>query len=284
MVAARRSRLLTEGLGFDAAWEDTLRNIIWDTISAAAAEASAFVDMDRVAGALAFRPQNFPTFWKAVQNIETHDEVKVGSHPRIAHRADPSDTRLWFGRSRARVANGVLLTAPGIPMIFMGQEFLEDKPWSASGKDTLIFFDGLNPHTGQKVMQDFYRFMQELIAIRRRHPALRGETCNVFVHRSADRILAYHRWLEGVGRDIIVVVSLNEATYNNPNYQLGFPQPGRWLEVFNSDVYDDFGHRNPFGNGGTIFADGPPMDGFQHSTGIIIPANSLLVFARDDGK
>ena len=274
----------TVGLGFDTAWEDTLRTIMWDTLSAAAAGASAFVDMDRVAGALAFRPQNFPTFWKAVQSIETHDEVEIGRQPRIARRADPSDSRSWFGRSRARVATSLLLTAPGVPMIFMGQEFLEDKPWSASGKNTLIFFDGLNPSTGQKVMQDFYRFMQELVAIRRRHPALRGETCNVFVHRSADRVLAYHRWLEGFGRDIIVVVSLNETTFNNPNYRLGFPQPGRWLEVFNSDVYDDFGRRTAFGNGGNIVADGPPMDGFQHSAGVIIPANSVLVFARDDGK
>jgi 1,4-alpha-glucan branching enzyme len=276
-----------DGLGFDAAWEDTLRNILWDTISAAAGGASAFVDMDRLAGALAFRPHDFPNFWKAVQNLENHDEVEIGRNPRIAHRADPSDSRSWFGRSRARAANGILLTAPGIPMIFMGQEFLEDKQWSnnpASDKNTLIFFDGLNPRTGQKVMQDFYRFMQELVGIRRRHPALRGETCNVFVHRSADRVLAYHRWLEGIGRDIIVVVSLNEATFNNPNYRLGFPQPGRWLEVFNSDVYDDFGRRTPFGNGGSIVADGPPMDGFQNSAGLIIPANSVLVFARDAGE
>jgi hypothetical protein len=68
-----------------------------------------------------------------------------------------------------------------------------------------------------------------------------------------------------------------------PNYQLGFPQGGRWLEVFNSDVYDDIGQRTPFGNGGAIFADGPPMDGFLTSAGVIVPANSVLVFARDDG-
>jgi 1,4-alpha-glucan branching enzyme len=92
-----------------------------------------------------------------------------------------------------------------------------------------------------------------------------------------------HRWLEGVGRDIIVVVSLNERTFNEPNYQLGFPQGGRWLEAFNSDVYDDIGRRTPLGNGGAIFADGPPMDGFQFSAGVIVPANSVLVFARDGG-
>jgi 1,4-alpha-glucan branching enzyme len=274
------------GLGFDAAWEDTLRNIMWETISAAAGGASAFVDMDRLAAVLAFRPQDFPQYWKAVQNIENHDEVEKGRQPRIAHRADPGNSRSWFGRSRSRVANSILLTAPGIPMLFMGQEFLEDKQWSNNpvvDGNTLIFFDGLDPVHGQKVMQDFYRFMQDLVRTRLRHPALRGETCNAFLHRSQDRILAYHRWLEGIGRDVVVVVSLNEMTFNNPNYRMGFPQPGRWLEVFNSDVYDDLGQRNPFGNSGSIVADGPPMDGFQHSAGVVIPANSILIFARDAG-
>jgi 1,4-alpha-glucan branching enzyme len=42
--------------------------------------------------------------------------------------ADGSNSRSWYGRSR--VANALLLTAPGIPMLFMGQEILEDKYWS----------------------------------------------------------------------------------------------------------------------------------------------------------
>jgi 1,4-alpha-glucan branching enzyme len=274
------------GLGFDAAWEDTLRGVLWNTVSAAANGAFAAMDLESLAGALAFRPHDFPHFWKVVQMLEDHDEVQKGRNPRIASRADPSDSRSWFGRSRTRVANGILLTAPGIPMLFMGQEFLENRQWSPNPPvdgDVLIFWDGLEPIKGQKVMQHFYRFMQELLATRRRHPALRGETCNVFVHRSRDRVLAYHRWLEGIGRDVVVVASFNETSFDDPNYQLGFPQPGRWLEVLNSDVYDDLGRRTPFSNGGSIVAGGPPMDGFGWSAGVVIPANSMLVFARDGG-
>jgi hypothetical protein len=40
----------------------------------------------------------------------------------------------------------------------------------------------------------------------------------------------------------------------------------------------DIGRRTPLGNGGAIFADGPPMDGFQFLAGVIVPANSVLVF------
>jgi hypothetical protein len=49
----------------DGLWELDA-SIMSDTLSAAAAGSSAFVDMDRVAGALAFRAQKFPNFWKAV--------------------------------------------------------------------------------------------------------------------------------------------------------------------------------------------------------------------------
>jgi len=277
----RAVNLPAQGLGFDAAWSDQLRNELWRVVSAASVGAGAVLGLDRLAAALAFRPNDLPDFWRAVTCIENHDEVQVGRNPRIPFRADSNDRRSWYARSRSRVANAILLTAPGIPMLFMGQEMLEDKQWDSSGSN-LVFFDGLDPLHGQRVMQDFYRFMQELVALRKRHPALCGEHCRVYIARDNDRVFVMHRWLEGVGRDIMVVSSLNERTFNEPNYQLGFPSGGRWLEVFNSDVYDDIGQRTPFGNGGAVFADGPPMDGFLTSAGIIVPANSVLVFARDD--
>jgi 1,4-alpha-glucan branching enzyme len=65
--------------------------------------------------------------------------------PRIAALADPSNARSWYARSRAKVATGLLLTAPGVPMIFMGQEFLEDKYWTdwPGRPELLIWWDGL---------------------------------------------------------------------------------------------------------------------------------------------
>lgn len=281
-----RPRVVTpasNGLGFDAAWSDQMRNAMWKLISEAAGGASAVVNVEEFAGVLDNRAHGFPNFWHAVTNLETHDEVQVDRRPRIPTRADSSNSHSWFARSRTRVANAILLTAPGIPMLFMGQEFMEDKQWKNDGRANLIYFDGLDPKNGNRVMQDFYFFMQELVALRRRQPALRGECSRVTLARNNDRILVMHRWLEGFARDVLVVVSLNERTFNEPNYQLGFPGRGRWEEVFNSDFYDDIGRRTPFGNGGAIVAEGPPMDGFETSAGVVIPANSVLVFARDYG-
>jgi 1,4-alpha-glucan branching enzyme len=63
-----------------------------------------------------------------------------------------------------------------------------------------------------------------------------------------------HRWLEGKGRDLLVVASLNETTLDG--YPVDLPWPGRLQEVFNSDVYDHFSNPWAAGNGGSVFADG----------------------------
>jgi len=82
--------------------------------------------------------------WKAVTCIENHDIVKDGSDLRVARLSDGSNARSWYARSRARVASALLLFAPGIPQIFMGQEFLEDKQWSDDPKSPLhLWWDGL---------------------------------------------------------------------------------------------------------------------------------------------
>jgi len=53
--------------------------------------------------------------------------------------------------------------------------------------------------------------------------------------------------------------------------------------VFNSDIYDLWFNPNAQGNPGGITADGPGWDGLPTSAEITLPANSVLVFARDGG-
>jgi 1,4-alpha-glucan branching enzyme len=111
------------GLGFDARQADGLRSVVRAAIASAADGQHANVDMDSIA----FQIQNVPDFrdkWRAVQCVENHDIVYKGREPRVARLADPSNARSWYARSRSRVATGLLLTAPGIPQLFMGQEFL----------------------------------------------------------------------------------------------------------------------------------------------------------------
>ena len=278
------------GLGFDAALHDGLRGAVRAALGAASGGALARVDMDGIRDALR-RPKGFPTAWRAVIHLENHDLVDadreggVPEAPRIAALANPRDHRDWCARSRARVATGILLTAPGIPMLFMGEEFLEDKPWhnDPSRDELFLYWAGISE---PGPMRDFVRFTAELCALRARHSALRGEGLNPYYSHIDDRVLAYQRWVEGVGRDVIVVATLAEAT--RWDYELPLPVGGHWHEVFNSDAYDSLPEGdgyNPWaaGNPGGVDADGPPRMGCPTSARLVLPANGLLVLARDLG-
>jgi 1,4-alpha-glucan branching enzyme len=73
---------------------------------------------------------------------------------RITKLADGSNSRSWYARSRTRVANALLLTAPGIPQLSMGQEFLEDKPCDTdpSGPN-LLEWDRVDGDSDRALMQ-----------------------------------------------------------------------------------------------------------------------------------
>jgi 1,4-alpha-glucan branching enzyme len=270
------------GAGFDIVWHAGLRYAVRGAIAQAAHGRDADVNLDGVRDAL-YPPFGPDAAWRAVRYLENHDLVHVSNNeePRIALQADPSDAHSWYAHSRARVANGLLLTAPGIPMLFMGQEFLERKQWTDNPPAQPGHLIGWDDLAGNKDMQDHLLFIRELVWLRRRQPALRGGQTNVYHCPPGNRVIACQRWLQGRGRDVVVVATLSEATYYN--YALGFPGPGLWLEVFNSDVYENWVNPQRTGNGGAITADGPPLHGLPCSASIVIPANSILVFARDHG-
>jgi 1,4-alpha-glucan branching enzyme len=264
------------GMGFDVVQHDYLRGVLRDAVAAASRGARAAVSMVSIARAL--YPPTFDHAWRAVTCIENHDLVLAGRQPRIPALADPSNHHSWYARSRSRVATGILLTAPGIPQLFMGQEFLEDKPWDVDPNGpNLLSWAGLDAVL-DSTLRDHLRFTRDLIQVRRSLPALRGDNVHAFYCSDTDRVLAYHRWREGSGDDVVVVVSFAEATFSD--YRIGFPAAGRWLERFNSDAYDHWVNPWVAGNTGGIEAIAEPMHGFAASASIVIPANSVLVFAK----
>ncbi|MBP8117682.1 MAG: 1,4-alpha-glucan branching protein, partial [Nitrospira sp.] len=169
---------LPVGAGFDTTLTDGLRIAIRDVIGSANAPDARPLNMTGLARSL--WPEGFHESWRIVQGPENHDIVYQGREPRIARLGDPAHPRSWFARSRARVATGLSLTAPGIPMLFMGQEFLEDKQWAddfVTHADLLLHWAGLDQ--GDRQMLDHVRFTRELLHVRRRLAALRGEGLRV---------------------------------------------------------------------------------------------------------
>jgi 1,4-alpha-glucan branching enzyme len=265
------------GLGFDAEWGDQLRDKVRSAIGTLAGGQSAAIDLEPVQVSLD-APPGFSAAWRIVTCLENHDFVKQGASPRVPALADSSDTRSWYARSRCRAALGILMAARGIPMLFMGQEFLEDKQWDDAVNqfpNLLIDWGGLATN---KVMQDYLEFTKALINLRRARPVLRGEQLRVSTADNFTRVMAIHRWIDGVGEDMLFVFNLQE--FNRFGYRIGFPGFGRWSEIFNSDFYDQMPNSTTAGNGGGIFANGQTWDGMPTSADITIPANGFVVFTR----
>lgn len=273
-----------EGLGCDSVRDARLRDAVRAVLMQATRGASAELDLDPVRDALHPRA-GCDAQWRHCHALEDYDQLATDEHfapqqPRMAALAGAGDARSWYAQSRCRVATGLLLTAPGTPQLFMGQEFLEDKPWSERplAEGLFIYWDGLEGN--DRAMTDFHRYTRDLCRLRRQYPALRGDGLNVFHVHNGHRVLAFQRWDTRSGQNVVVVASLNEHPFLDSSYRLGFPVQGHWDELFNSDAYQEFPNAAAQGNFGGVEADGPGLDGLEHSAGITLPANGLLVFVK----
>ena len=205
---------------------------------------------------------------------ESHDEVANGL-VRVPEAISPGDADSWFAKKRAMLGSALVLTSPGIPMLFQGQELLED----GSFDDTVpLDWDKSVPNRG---VLDLHR---DLIRLRRDSDGttrgLRGS--NVAILRADDdaKVLAMHRWMDGGSHDDTVVVA-NFANRSITDMGLGFPARGRWNVRFNSDATryaTEFGGHDAF----DLDADGPPLDGHQQSGEVSLGPYSVVIYSRED--
>jgi 1,4-alpha-glucan branching enzyme len=127
-------------------------------------------------------------------------------------------------------------------------------------------------------MRDFHRFVTDLVHLRRSQPALRDEGVRVPQVHEQDRVIVMHRWVEGQGRDVVVVASFNETSLDA--YPVEMPWPGDWSETFNSDFYDHLPNPWVTGNAGRVFADAGAGSVYPYTAKVRIPANAALIFTR----
>lgn len=221
------------GAGFDAQWAADFVHPVRDAIIVADDDHR---NMWAVRDALNAR-YNADAFERVVYT-ESHDEVANGK-ARVPHEIWAEHPESWFARKRSTLGAALMFTAPGIPMLFQGQEFLEDEwfrdtdPLDWSKKDT---FAGI------------FRMYRDLIALRRNAfgdtRGLQGQHVNVFHVNNIDKVIAFHRWREGgPGDDVIVVVNMANRAYDG--YTVGVPRAGWWRVRFNGDwqgYSDDFGN------------------------------------------
>jgi 1,4-alpha-glucan branching enzyme len=267
------------GAGFSAQWGAKFVHPIRAAVIVANDEQRS---LDSVRQALEGTYNGDP--FQRVVFTESHDEVANGQ-ARVATEIDPDNPDSWFSQKRSTLAAALVLTAPGIPMLFQGQEFLEDG-WF---QDTVP----LDWHRSEK-FRGLVRLYQDLIHLRlNRSGSTRGLTgsgLNTFHQNQADNVIAYHRWHQsGKGDDVVVVVNLSHMPHQD--YRLGFPANGIWRLRFNSDsngyspsfsntLCDDV-IANPIESSPTIPDASRQRDGFRNEGLINIGPYSVIILSQD---
>ncbi len=261
------------GAGFTAQWGD---RFVHPVRSAVITSNDAQRSLESVRGAIAGRYNGDP--FQRVIYSESHDEVANGK-ARVASEICPENPDCWAAQKRTTLAAALVLTSPGIPMLFQGQEFLEDG-----------WFQDTVPLDWHKSVEfsGLVRMYRDLIHLRLSRVGntrgLTGSGLNTFHQNQADNVLAYHRWHQGgPGDDVVVVVNLSHCSHLN--YEMGFPTAGTWRLRFNSDW---IGYSRAFGNqaGSDVIAQTAGSntslrDGFPADATIDIGSYSVLVFSQD---
>ena len=158
---------------------------------------------------------------------DSHDTAANGS-VRLNEAATPGNAGSVFARQSSLLANAIMLTAPGIPMLLQGEEFMQEgnfNDWQMLEWAKTKQFAGI-------VLAH-----QHLIGLRLdvygNTTGLTGPHINVFHQDNDNRVIAYHRWLHGgVHDDVIVIAHFNDKRFNS--YELKLPIPGSWTVRFNS--------------------------------------------------
>jgi 1,4-alpha-glucan branching enzyme len=211
------------GAGFSSQWEVGFPHVLRDALDVVD---DANRNLTAICDSLS-RKYNNDAFERVIYS-DSHDTAANGG-ARLSEEIAPGDASNVFARKRSLLASAIILTAPGIPMLFAGQEFMEGgsfNDWQALDWKKIEKFRGI------------VQAHSHLIALRKNQygntKGLVSQSFNILHLNEGDKVLAYHRWDQGGPKDDVVVV-INFANKEQNDYWVNFPNDGIWKARFNSN-------------------------------------------------
>ena len=211
------------GMGFNAQWEVGFPHVIRDSLGIPTNTSQP--RLEGIAYELAHTYTN-NAFDKVIFS-DSHDTAANGS-VRLNEAVTPGNAGSVFARQRTLLASAVTLTAPGIPMLLQGQEFMQEgafNDWQMLDWDKTIQFSGI-------VLAH-----QHLINLRLNKfdntRGLIGQSTQLFHRDDTNNVIGYHRWDKGGPLDDTIVL-INFDKNRLKEYEITFPIAGEWHVRFNS--------------------------------------------------
>jgi 1,4-alpha-glucan branching enzyme len=194
----------------DGCWHDSFYHCVLEHIC------GDTFDLERLKDVLDAKRQGFLGATNVVNYLTNHDHNHVMAELGDRGILDEAAFR------RRKLGAVLVMTAMGVPLLWMGEEFGEYK--YNTQDQAKIDWTLLNGEQNRSLF-DYYK---GLIALRKNNPALHTENVEFFHENPDAHVLAYTRWNDE-GSRVVVVANFSDnflAGYTVPN----FPTNGTWHE------------------------------------------------------
>ncbi|PYZ97150.1 1,4-alpha-glucan branching enzyme [Alteribacter lacisalsi] len=206
----------------------------------------------------------------------SHDEVVHGKKSLLDKM--PGDQ--WQQFAGLRLLYGYMMTHPGKKLLFMGGEFGQYAEWKDQEQLDWHLFEYPLHRTMHTYLSKLNHFYLE-------NPALFDQDHNpngfewIDPHNIDQSIVAFMRRSKTPGEELIVVCNFTPGV--SYDYKVGVPEPGKYIEVFNSD--DEMFSGSNQVNTAEHFTQPEKWHGHQQSIKIKVPPLAVTIFRKiDEGK
>src|SRR5882724_912294 len=200
----------------------------------------------------------------------SHDEVVHGKGSLLARM--PGDD--WQRFANLRTLLGYQWLFPGKKLLFMGSEIGQSGEWNANGELDWWLLNAGPYHRG---VQQFVQHLNQLYVS---EPGLWQSDFDpsgfswIDTSDQENSILSFVRQNADGSNPLAAILNLTPVA--RPNYRIGLPRQGKWIETLNSDA-GIYGGSNK-GNFGEVFAHEHKWHNQNFSAEIYLPPMSIVAF------
>jgi 1,4-alpha-glucan branching enzyme len=202
----------------------------------------------------------------------SHDEVVHGKRAML----DKMPGDIWQKLATLRALYGYMFGHPGKKLMFMGGEFAQWREWRHDESLDWHLLEYPDHQGIQHLVRDLNRLLAAepaLYQVDADHTGFEWIDCSDFESSVVSFIRRAHdRW-------DFVVVAVNFTPVPRLDYVIGVPEPGRYLELLNSDASLYGG--SDIGNSGVIESEPVPAHGRPHRLTLTLPPLSCLFLKRE---
>ncbi|MEG4217741.1 alpha-amylase family glycosyl hydrolase [Microcoleus sp. Pol14C6] len=195
----------------DGCWHESFRIFAIENL------AGKTFDMEKLKQVLEPKQQGYQTTTNAINYLASHDR------DHLLAEASFRDIDREAAFKRAKLGAVLLVTAVGIPMLWMGEEFGQSTGQTPNQPNKLQW--SLLKNQPNHELLEYYK---QVIRLRQHLPALYTENIE-FIHENPEaKVLAYYRWSDE-GTRAVVVANFSD-TYLSGYCIPKFPAAGTWHE------------------------------------------------------